>query len=307
MLDPLAYLNGRLLRAADLAIPVYDAGFVQGVTVSEQMRTLGGKLFRLSQHLDRLRHSLEIVGVDPGIEMTQLAEAAEELVAHNHRLLSAGDDLGLSLFVTPGAYPTLAPPGGSSPTVGMHTYPLPFYLWSETYRRGQALAVAEIQQVPSACWPPELKCRSRMHYFLADRQANLKVPGARALLLDQHRTVIEASTANIVVYRREDGFLSPPKEKILPGVSIAVLVELASDLGIPFHYRDLEVDDVARADEVLLSSTSPCLLPVVSLDGRPIAGNKPGSVFQRALNRWGELANLDIQQQARQFSEREVR
>jgi len=304
MPELLAYLNDRFLPASDLSIPVYDAGFVQGVTVSEQMRTFRGRLFRMPQHLARLRRSLEIVGVDPGVELARLEEAAEELVAHNHGLLSEGDDLGLSLFVTPGAYPTLAPPGGSPPTVAMHTYPLPFHLFCDKYRQGQALVVSEIQQVPSACWPAELKCRSRMHYYLADRQANLAVPGARALLLDEEGMVIESSTSNIVIYKREEGFLSPPREKILPGVSIAALAELSDGLGIPFHYRDLTVEDVAGADEFLLSSTSPCLLPVVSLDERPISDGRPGDAFRQVLSRWSGLVGLDIEQQALRFRKR---
>ena len=57
---------------SQLAVPVYDAGFVQGVTVAEQLRTFGGRLFRLPQHLERLQHSLEIVGVSPAQTVSQL-------------------------------------------------------------------------------------------------------------------------------------------------------------------------------------------------------------------------------------------
>ena len=121
MSEPLAYANGRFVPAHELTIPVWDAGFIQGVTVAEQLRTFDGRLFRLTQHLQRLRRSLDVVGIDLGEELERLGPVAEEVASHNHRLLAAGDDLVLSLFVTPGAYPTLAPPQGSTPTVGMHT------------------------------------------------------------------------------------------------------------------------------------------------------------------------------------------
>ena len=85
-------------------LPIYDAGFVLGATISEQLRTFGGRLFRLEEHLARLAHSLEIVGVRPQLSLEQLGEAARELVARNHPLLAAGDDLGLSMFITPGPY-----------------------------------------------------------------------------------------------------------------------------------------------------------------------------------------------------------
>jgi len=299
----LAYWNGDLVPAAALSVPVTDAGFVQGLAVAEQMRTFGGRLFRFEEHLRRLRRSLEIVGIE-GVELDSLARAARELVAHNHRLLESGDDLGLSLFVTPGPYATFAPPGPCLPTVGMHTYPLPFGLWAGKYAVGQKLVVTSVRQVPESCWPTELKCRSRMHYYLADREASRRESGARALLLDQEGFVTEASTANVVIFRRAEGLVSPPREKILPGVSVAVLEELGKELGVSFCHHPLTVEDVASADEVLLSSTSPCLLPVVSLDGHPIGAGQPGPMLRTALDAWSKLAGLDIVDQARRFAVR---
>jgi branched-subunit amino acid aminotransferase/4-amino-4-deoxychorismate lyase len=304
MPEPVAYLDGRFLPASQLSVPVYDAGFVQGVTVAEQLRTFGGQLFRLEQHLDRLRHCLEIVGVDPGRSMNELAAAARELASRNHRLLESGDDLGLCLFVTPGAYPAMVPQTAAPPMVAMHTFPLPFHLWCDKYERGQRLVTTDIVQVPPTSWPPELKCRSRMHYYLADRQAQRIDPDARAVLLDQRGMVVEASTANVVIYRHNEGIVSPPRESILPGVSIAVLSELAEQAGIPFSCRDVPLDDLTRADEVLLSSTSPCLLPVVSVNGQPVGSGAPGNVFRRALEQWGGLVGQSICDQAQRFRRR---
>jgi branched-subunit amino acid aminotransferase/4-amino-4-deoxychorismate lyase len=304
----LAYLNGRFVPASQAVVPVYDAGFVLGATVAEQVRTFGGRLFRLEKHLARLAHSLEIVGVDSGISLCDLQAAAEELAGRNHALLDPGDDLGISIFVTPGPYATmvstLEPDARIGPTVGMHTYPLPFHLWAEKYRTGQVVVVTDVQQVPPVCWPPELKCRSRMHYYLADSQARKFEPGARALLLDGDGHVLEASTANIVVHRRDAGLVSPPKEKILPGVSVGVVTELARSLGIPFVHRDLTVDDLATADEVMLCSTSPCVWPVVRLNGETISGGVPGEVFRKLLAGWNALVGLDIQAQAERFARR---
>ncbi|MGI8978319.1 MAG: aminotransferase class IV [Pirellulaceae bacterium] len=309
MSEPLAYLNGSYLPFSQAALPVTDGGFVQGVTVAEQLRTFGGKLFRLEQHLARLSRSLAIVGIELGMPVERLGEIARELTAKNHSLLEPGDDLGLSMFVTPGPYSTFS---GSlvaaSPTIGLHTYPLPFHLWHEKYERGESLVVTDVMQVPSACWPTELKCRSRMHYYLADKQARQKEPGARALMLEERGFVTEASTANILVYYRDVGLVSPPKEMILPGVSAAVLEELAGGLRIPFSFRPLTVDDVAAADEVLLCSTSPCVWPVTRLNGRAIGDGKRGGIASQLLMAWSELVGLDIQSQARQFlNRRELR
>ncbi|MEM7315834.1 MAG: aminotransferase class IV, partial [Planctomycetota bacterium] len=87
----LAYWNGQLVPTASLAVPVFDAGFIQGLTVAEQLRTFGGKIFRIDEHLNRLLRSLEIVGVDPGLNQSQFADVIHDMVQRNHTLLDDGD------------------------------------------------------------------------------------------------------------------------------------------------------------------------------------------------------------------------
>lgn len=302
-MEPLAYLNGQLIPASQLSVPVTDAGFVQGITIAEQLRTFKGRLFCLTEHLQRLRRSLTVVGIS-SVNVDALAAAAEELAAHNHGLLASGDDLGLCLFVTPGAYPAMVSANSDRPTVAMHTFPIPFRYWADQYRNGQKLVVSGIRQVPDNCWPAELKCRSRMHYYLADQEARRIAADARALLLDQAGFVTEASTANIVIYREAEGFVSPPREKILPGVSVATLEGLSTELQVSFSHRTLTIEDLQTADEVILSSTSPCLLPVSALDGQPIAAGAPGPMFNKAIAAWSQLVGIDIIEQAIRFQSR---
>ncbi len=304
MNEPQAYLNGEWIPASEAVVHVGDAGFVMGTTVAEQLRTFGGKLFRPEEHLARLLQSLQIVGVNAPLGAEQFLEVAADLVGRNHRLLDPADDLGLAIVVTPGAYAAYPPPGPDCPTVCLHTYPLPFRSWAEKYHTGQSLRTTDVVQVSPQCWPPSLKCRSRMHYHLADRKAAAEEAGARALLLDERGLVTEASTANVAVFTAAEGLISPPPEKILAGISLAVILELAEQLGIPFHRRDLTPQDVATADEVLLASTPLCLLPVTQFNGRPIGDGNPGEVFRQFLSGWNTLAGIDVTAQAERFSGR---
>lgn len=304
MPEPLAYLNGTLLPLSAAAVPVHDAGFVLGATVTEQLRTFGGRLFRLEAHLDRLDQSLAIVGIQPELSRQQFVAAAERLVEHNHALLDPADDLGLSIFVTPGPYATLAPDSHEGPLVCLHTYPLPFRLWHQKYDRGEALATPEVRQMSPRVLPRALKCRSRMHYFLADRQARQIDPAARALLLDADDYVTEATTASMVLYRADTGMVTPPRERILPGISMATIDELASQFGVAVSERDLRVEDVLAADEVLLASTSSCALPAVRLNGQPIGNATPGPFYRRLLAAWSDFVGLDIIAQAHRFANR---
>jgi len=304
MNEPQAFFDGRWIPARDAAVSIGDVGFVLGATVAEQLRTFGGQLFRLESHLARLEQSLRIVQIDPGMTMDRFAEVGRELVRRNHRLLDPGDDLGLSIFVTPGPYAAFSPSPTEKPTVCLHTYPLPFRSWAEKYERGESLVVSDVRQVSPHSWPPELKCRSRMHYYLADRRAAAAEPGARALLLDEEGLVTETSTANVLVFDSREGLISPPSERILRGISLSVVWELAQRLGIPTGWHNLTPEDVASAEEVLLVSTPFCLLPVTRFNGRPIGDGKPGRAFRRLLAAWSESVGVDLAGQARRFADR---
>ncbi len=303
MPEPVAYLNGKIIPTSQALLPVSDGGFVQGTTVAEQLRTFGGRLFQLERHVERLFHSLSIVEVEPGLMPEEFINVAQQLAAENYPLLSAGDDLGLAMFVTPGQYGAMTadPP---APTICLHTFPLRFGQWAAKYEQGESLVTTDVAQVPGECWPPELKCRSRMHYYLADRHARRKSPGSRALMLDGDGCVLEATSANIVLYLEDDGFLLPPTEKILPGISQAVLLEIAAELDIPATHRALRPADVAAADEVFLTSTSPCILPVVRFEDQPIADGYPGPTFVACMSAWSERVGLDIIEQAQRFAQR---
>jgi branched-subunit amino acid aminotransferase/4-amino-4-deoxychorismate lyase len=304
MNEPQAYLNGRFVPASQAVVSVTDGGFVQGTTVAEQLRTFGGKIFRLAEHLERLFHSLAIVQVEPGLSRAQFTEIAEQVVEYNHPQLTPGDDLGLAIVVTPGAYGAMAGSASSGPTICLHTFPLRFAVWASKYEQGQALATTDVLQVPRECWPSELKCRSRMHYYLADRQASARLPGSRAVMLDQDGFVVEATTANIVAFDHNVGLITPPRAKILPGISLAVLAELAATAGLLMVERDFRPADLARADEVFLTSTSPCIQPVTSFNGQPIGAGQPGPTFAKLIAAWSQHVGLDIVAQAKQFASR---
>jgi branched-subunit amino acid aminotransferase/4-amino-4-deoxychorismate lyase len=295
-----AYFSGRWISSSELAVPVDDLGFLVGATVTERLRTFRGKVFRLDEHLERLRHSLEIVGLDADAVTTEISQAISEFVARNRDRIATGDDWSVIAFATPGS------DAAGPPTVCVHGYPLPFHRWATQYESGLPVIVSGVRQVPPNCWPPELKCRSRMHFYLADREAAIKQPGARAVLLDQDGFVAEATTANVIVYRTGEGFVTPPHEHILFGVSLGVVQELAARLNVPFVTRPLSVEDFCSAEEAMLTSTSLCVLPIVECDGRAIGSGKPGARYRELLAAWSKLVGIDVAEQARRYSDRRL-
>lgn len=295
---PQVYWNGQWIARSELAIAVDDAGFLLGATVAERFRTFDGQVFCLAEHLRRMQRSLEIVGLDSPRIAAELGAAVPEFIRRNRSQMAAEDDWTIIAFVTPGIL------GSGRPTVCVHGSPLLFERWARQYETGLSAMISDVRQVPPNCWPSELKCRSRMHYYLADLQASNEEAGARAILLDQDGNVGETTSANIVFYRKAEGLLSPPEEHILFGVSVGVVQELAGRLDLPFVKRHLSVDELLSADEVLLASTSVCLLPIVRCNGQPIGGGTPGPIYGRLLAAWSEMVGVNIAGQARRFASR---
>jgi branched-subunit amino acid aminotransferase/4-amino-4-deoxychorismate lyase len=300
MSEPLVYLNGRTLPASQAHLAIYDAGIVLGATVTEMTRTFRHQPFRLDDHLRRLFRSLRYVQIDIGLTSGELAAISHDLLAHNARLLGEGDELGLIHFVTPGEYRTYAGSAGGaprqSPTVCVHTFPLPWELWADKLQHGAHVVTPSIRHVPPQCYDPKIKYRSRLHYFLADKEARNVDPAAVALLLDLDGNVTETSGSNFLIVE-QGALVAPTLRNTLPGVSRRTVIELAGKLGVPCVERDFQVYDVMNADEAWLTSTPYCMLPAVRINGAAIGEGRPGPVFRQFLSAWGELVGVDIEQQ----------
>ncbi len=295
----LAYFNGAWIDAAALSVPLDDVGLQLGVIIVERLRTFGGAPFEVDAHVQRLRRSLEIVGWDAARIAEQVRGAINDFMPRNAARVTPGDDWAIGAFVTPGRTADAA-----SPTVGVHGFPLDFHRFAAHYDTGVHVCLTDVRQVPANCWPAELKCRSRMHYYLADREAARRYPCSRALLLDQQGFVGEASTANVVCWFEGRGLVIPRREGVLPGISQEFLFELARELGIERREADITPAELLAADEVYLTSTSVCLLPVVKVDELNIGDGVPGATYQRLLTAWSQRVGVDVVKQAKSFSDR---
>jgi branched-subunit amino acid aminotransferase/4-amino-4-deoxychorismate lyase len=310
MTEPLVYLNGRMVPASQAHLAIYDAGIVLGATVTEMTRTFHHRPWRLGDHLDRLFRSLRYTRMDVGLTKEQLAGISNELVEHNARLLEESGELGLIHFVTAGEYPTYAGSAGrparTSPTVCAHTFPMPWELWAKKMQTGAHLVTPSIRHVPPQCYDPKMKYRSRMHYYLADHEARLVDPEASALLLDLAGNVTETSGANFLIVERGT-IVSPTIANTLPGISRAMVIELAGKLNTPFVERDIQVHSVMNADEAFMASTPYCLMPVTRINGVPIGDGRPGPMVRRLLAAWSAEVGLDIEKQIQEGAKRRMK
>lgn len=299
MTEPIAYLNGRFVPVSQAALHVFDLGVVGGVAVSEMLRTFRHEPFRVDEHLARLRQSLTLTGLAPRVPMDELRDVLLQVVRHNTGLVSLDDDLGVIVFVTAGPNPTYvgrdaARDAGCS--VGVHTFPLPYATWAAKYDAGVELAVSRVPALPDEIVDRRIKSRSRLHWTLADREVRSRFPQAMALLLDADGAITETAACNVCVVR--NGVLrSPPPGTVLEGVSLGMLYELAGGLRLDCERRRLTVEDLRAADEVLLTSTPPCLLPATRFEGQPIGSGQLGPIYRQLLEAWSDAVGVDIRGQ----------
>jgi branched-chain amino acid aminotransferase len=295
MLEPFAFLNGRFLPQSQAVLPLHDAGFVLGATVTDLCRTFRHQLYRWPDHLARFRESCGSAQITPTFDEQKITEIADQLVLHNAAQLSPGGELALVLFATPGPIGYYlgehGGPGDGSVTFGMHTFPLPFARYRSWVEHGAALVVPAVRHVPAASIEPRIKMRSRLHWWLADRQARMLEPGAVALLLDNDGNVTETAGANVLLVLGGK-VVSPPADQILQGISRRVVIELCGKLGIPFNERPLSVHDLDSAEEVLLASTPYCLVGVSRCNGKSVPW--PGKLLRRLLQAWNAEVGIDI-------------
>jgi branched-chain amino acid aminotransferase len=298
MAESLAYLNGQLAPFSQTRLPLSDQGLVMGASVTEMARTFGHVCFRLGDHVDRLYRSLRHVGFPIELTPTAFHDTVLDLVRHNATLVPEHHDLGVSMFVTAGTALIYSGERGRRtarrPTVCIHTFPLPFELWSGKYAMGQHVVTPSIRHLPPECLDPKLKARSRMHWYLADEQARLVDPQAISLLLDRNDNITETSTANFFIVTAGERVITPPPRNTLQGISQLVVFELCSALQIPCEQRDFQTYDVVNADEAFTTSTPYCILPVTKINGKPIGTGRPGSMFARLLDAWSQQVGLDI-------------
>ena len=297
MTEPQVYLNGNMLPASRAAINIYDAGVVQGATVTEMVRTFHQRLYRLDDHLARIKRSLRYVRFDIGMTVNELGHVCEELVANNATLLDNDQELGLVIFVTAGENRMYAGNAAAdarqTPTICVHTFPLPFEIFAKKMLEGVHVVTPSTRHVPPQCCDPNMKCRSRMHYYLADQEARLVDPEAVALLLDLDGNVTETSGANFLMV--ENGtIVSPTLRNTLPGISRMTVIELAESLRIPFVERDIKPFNAVNADEAFLATTPYCLMPVTKINGIFIGSGRTGEIFGKLMDAWSRKVDIDI-------------
>jgi branched-chain amino acid aminotransferase len=278
------YINGKLLDKEDAKISVYDHGLLYGDGVFEGMRSYGGKVFRLQQHLDRLWNSAKTIWLEIPLSRAALAQAVNDTLAANNI-----KDGYIRLVVTRGVGTLgLDPNRCSQPQVIIITDKIELYP-EDFYRNGLEIVTASTLRNHPAALNPRIKSLNYLNNILAKIEG-LKAGCIEALMLNHKGEVAECTGDNIFLVR--SGVLqTPPLDAgILEGITRQAVIDLARQAGIEVREMSLSRHDVYIADECFLTGSAAEVIPVVKIDSRTIGSGQPGPITCDLMQRFRKLS-----------------
>lgn len=277
------YISGQLVDKQQATISVFDHGLLYGDGVFEGIRVYGGRVFLLKEHVDRLYESARAIRLEIPLTKTDMAAAVDKTVAANG--LSDGY---VRLIVTRGAGDLgLDPRKSSNPCVIIIADTITLYP-REMYEQGLKLITAStIRNHPQAL-SARIKSLNYLNNILAKIEG-IDAGCVEVLMMNHLGHVAECTGDNIFIV--SDGVLkTPPNDAgILEGITRNAVIRLARDAGRTVQETTLIRHDIYAADECFLTGTAAEVVPVASLDGRPIGDGRPGPVTRDLLARFQKL------------------
>lgn len=291
----LAFHNGRFLPYTELHIAPHDAGFVFGATITDFCRTYAHKLFRWPDHLARLRRDCVVCAVPLPYSDMELTAAAEHLVKENTKGLPAKDDLAVITFATPGPLGYMVGTESGPPTVAMHTFSMPKERYRPFFTDGVTLE--QTGSLPTFAYPsPDLKHRSRIHWWVAGRQVT--PPIVPVLLSDR---LAPDTAVGAVLAVRNGAIERPTPGAVLDSISVKVVAELAAKVGIEVRTREDWPENPSEdgISEMLLVGSAFGIAGVKAYlhpEG-DLQFSWPGPVFTKLVAAWSKLVSVGIVEQ----------
>lgn len=304
---PIAWLNGEYLLESSAALPVTDLGVVGGLAVSEMSRTFAGQIFRLTDHLERLRQSLKLVDIALPYSERQICETCTQVVTHNFKVVNTPEvidskeipqELGVVIFVTAGPNPTYMGQEYArqhGPSVGIHTFCLRRQAYHAMYRDGVSLVCPPVQALPAEIVPRTIKSRSRMHWRMGELAARKIDPHSFSILADNDGSLTETAAGNLVIIQ-DNCAISPPEGQALEGISLKATLEFCHHAGLTVERRRIWPKDLMMAQEAWLTSTPFGMVPVTRFDGHTVGAGPKGPWYRKILHQWSEATGCDLAQ-----------
>ncbi|MFB0567303.1 MAG: branched-chain-amino-acid transaminase [Candidatus Bathyarchaeia archaeon] len=280
----LVYIDGNFYPKPEAKVSVYDHGLLYGDGIFEGIRAYGGIVFKLDEHLDRLYRSAHAMLLEITMKKDEIKKAVLDTLKTNN-LRNAY----IRLVVTRGVGDLgLDPRKCSKPTVIIITIPL-IQLHSEDRKKnGITAMVSWVKRDPVDATTHEIKSLNYLNSILAKIEANIAGVD-EAICLDKRGFVSEGVAENIFMVENREIITPPTSTGALPGITRAVVIKLAKELGYPMVERNITPNELFNADEVFFTGTAAEIIAVREINKRVIGNGKSGPITQQLMEEFFKL------------------
>ena len=272
--DLIVNVSGRLVHRDEAGVSPFDSVVQGGDAVWEGLRVYDGRVFRLTEHLARLRRSAQALAFAEVPSEPEIIDQIRRTLRANQ--MTDGVHIRLTLTrgvkITSGMDPRLNQSGPTLIVVAEHKDPV-------YDAAGISLVTSSVRRARPDSLDPKIHHNNLLTSILAKIEAN--VAGADdALMLDDDGFVAETNATNVFLVR--GSVVGTPTTRACPeGITRASILELCAAEGIECLVGDWSLAEVYTADEVFVTGTMGGLAPVVTVDGRTIGTGRPGPVTDR--------------------------
>lgn len=280
--DLIVSVAGQLVHRDSAAISPFDSAVQGGDAVWEGLRLYQGRIFRLDEHLARLRRSAVALAFESIPSDQEITGQIRQTVQANGMTDNVHIRLTLSrgVKITSGMDPRLNQSGPTLIVLAEHKPPV----YDQT---GIRLITSSVRRTPPDSLDPKIHHNNLLTSILAKIEAN-NAGADDAVMLDHRGFVAETNATHIFLVT--GGLLATPSTAACPeGITRAAVLELAAGAGIPHQTGDYSLTQLYTADEIFVTGTMGGIAPVISVDGRSIGPGKAGPVTARLTGLLAEL------------------
>ncbi|KQQ36877.1 D-amino acid aminotransferase [Rhizobium sp. Leaf306] len=267
----IAYVNGQYVRHSEAAVHIEDRGFQFADGVYEVCEVRDGLIVDLTRHLNRLDRSLSELRIDQPMSRAALTLVIREVLRRNRVRNGI-----FYMQVTRGAAKRdhFFPPEGTAPTITITAKSTDPSLLAKKYATG----IKVITLLENRWDRVDIKTVGLLPNVLAKQQA--RDAGAHdAIFVTRDGMVLEGASANAWIVTPDGELVTRPAEHgILKGITRTTAIDVAAKLGLVFVEREFSVDEMLSAREAFMTSATGICVPVVEVDGKPVANGHPGTV-----------------------------
>lgn len=278
-----AYIGGQIVPIKRATIPILDLGFLHSDATYDVAHVWQGRFFRLDDHLDRFERGMKELRMS-----LPIARAGIRAILHDCVRESGLQNAYVEMICTRG----LAAPGSRDPRDCVNQFyafavPFAWIATPEQQKQGLSVHVSRVQRIAPESVDPTVK-----NYHWLDLVQGLydayDHDAETALLTDADGNVVEGPGFNVFAVTAEA--IVTPKSGVLKGVTRKTALEIGAELGaeltLRVEERSLRYDELVEANEVFVTSTAGGIMPVTTIDGRPVGDGAPGPVTAQISSRY---------------------